>query len=215
MTENQIIEKIKKLLELTSSSNEHEAARAMEHAQKLMERHCIETIPQDKPPEIENPHWTCNINHIDAHSVYPWIAISILPIFGCHSLVVLSKSGVISVFGFSTNLKIAKFALESVMNQGYAKYKTDYQSYRSLSFSSAFWKAFTDTIKEKFSRAKRNTSGLVIYDKVREEVDKHSRSTVFQSNSRSEWGSNSGRQAAKAVELRKGITPKSEGRMIT
>ena len=52
-TENEIIEKVRKLLRLAQSANPHEAGLALERAMRLAARHKIDVAGLDLDPEIE------------------------------------------------------------------------------------------------------------------------------------------------------------------
>lgn len=53
MTDDTIIDKVRKLLRLSKSANEHEAKLALEHALRLASRHKIDVAALELDPEIE------------------------------------------------------------------------------------------------------------------------------------------------------------------
>lgn len=73
---NAIVDKIKKLLALSKSANEHEAILALQRAQELMEKHGISSIDVELSDVNESavtagtsnnmPRWLCRLAHVVA-----------------------------------------------------------------------------------------------------------------------------------------------------
>ena len=122
---DQIIEKIKKCLALSKSSNEHEAALAMQKAQEMMEKHSVDSI------DIE-------ISYVDAKdtemskTVKPprhlaLLAMMIAEVFGCHVVVAmkysftkscnLSPRNIITFIGLMQRSEIAAYAFDVLRKQ--------------------------------------------------------------------------------------------------
>ncbi len=103
--DNQVAEKIKKLLSLATSSNPHEAELAMRKAQELMIRHNLEM--QDLPKTTES--YDKVILSEGRASLEHKFIISILQDFFFVKLVNSQKHGVVFMLGEKTNIEIAGY----------------------------------------------------------------------------------------------------------
>ena len=110
LNEKELIEKIKKLLALAASPNENEAQLAMSKAQELMAKYCINII-EEKDLVITSEIYYTNVKLPFAELIY--ISNVISRIFGCITII----SNVIEMHGYSTNIKIVKFSIDSVLAQ--------------------------------------------------------------------------------------------------
>ncbi len=121
MTKNEIICKIKKCLQLSSSSNEHEAALAVERAQAMMEKYGISTTDIELS-EISG----CTVRSHNSRRLPKHIAILadlVGRAFGC-DYIFLPKWGHdfrivqdIEFIGFDTRPEIAAYAFSVLLRQ--------------------------------------------------------------------------------------------------
>ena len=120
MTKEIIISKIEKLLRLSKSTSEHEAALAMERASELMREHCISesmiSAEDGKPESIdyENIHFPSNSKN--------WaqtLSASIARTFGCEPIFIKDPDSnrfnakyCMRVFGTSTDRKTVQLMMD-------------------------------------------------------------------------------------------------------
>ena len=217
---DKIVEKIKKLLELTTSPNEEEAKRAMEHAQRLMIKHSIDQSQfQDAksiPLEIlRSEYWNDAFSRPGLLTQVPRMIGTIGPIFGVYSLTTVKGSSIqrIDMIGFQTNIDITRFAMDSIISQGLIEAKIAYKQYRTTTFGDSFWEGFALGLHKKFGTFKDNAEGLVVYDKVKQHVNSLSTGT-YKPDKSNELAHRSGFEAGQKVELRKGLTHTNSGKLL-
>lgn len=115
MDKGKVLEKIKKCLALSKSSNEHEAAQALKHAQKLMEIHGIDDV------DIE----LSEITDFDVPCVktFPTWHLQLLTLinntFGCGSYQKINFMGQAKIrfYGFNGKAEIAGYAYDVLLRQ--------------------------------------------------------------------------------------------------
>lgn len=217
---DKIIEKIKKLLELTTSSNESEARSAMEHAQKLMIKHSItdsQLYPEDSPEVqiIRSEYWNDAFGKPGLLTQVPQMIHTIGPIFGVYGLTTMKGSSIqrIDLIGFQTNIDITRFAMDSILAQGIVEAKIAYRQYRTTTFGDSFWEGFALGLHKKFGAFKDNAEGLVVYDKVKQYV-KSLTSGTYKPDRSNQLAHRAGFEAGQKVELRKGLTHSNTGKLL-
>jgi hypothetical protein len=217
-----ITEKIKKLLELATSPNEHEARRAMEMAQKLMiqfnisEALLTDSISSEAIEEIDysNEHF----NRLGVREQLPRIVKTIGRIFGCFGLYDRRGTGVIAkvkLYGYPTNLKIAQYALDSIFAQGFIEYKAAYKKHRSAMIGLEFWDGYAFGLQRKFDQfaSRESNNALAIYDPVAQYAKDRSAGTFSLSNFEGDARS-AGIEAGMRAEIRSAITSSSKGSLL-
>jgi len=217
--DEKIIEKIKKLLELTTSDNENEASHAMETAKRLMLKYSLnETnfLETNSVPEIiESQYSSSYFQKPGLKESMPRILAVIAPIFGCQAFVRVDISGFKSyhLLGFKTNIEITKFALDSLLAQGNIDARREYRKFRTVTFGLSFWRGFADGLKVKFAKEKSNEIGLELYDKVKEKLDSITTGTI---DTAKEDGvaRESGFQSGISSQIRSGINTSNSGKLL-
>ena len=219
MNEDRIIDKIKKLLALTSSPNEAEAKSAMNKAQQLMADYCIQEHklyqnanfgPQIVMTELYNPPFNPSRG---LQKALPWITSALAPMFGCHILVQGTKP---VIYGFKTNIGVLKYGLDSILNQAKIDYQNGYRIQRTITFDETFWSAFSITLNNRFRENRNQTSGLVVYDHVYAKAAEAKSSKTFdsQSGTSSHSGTSAGQEAGQNVNLVSGIQSGNQGKLL-
>lgn len=215
-----IIEKIKKLLELASSSNEHEAALAMEQARKMMAKYSLDhadILDQEQIwNSIESVSYT-NPNFTNPHIVnaMPSIIASIGPIFGVYGMIRTRHNTVqeFKLFGYPTNIEITKFALDSLIAQGLLDMKRDYKKFRTITFAQSFWSGFARGIQNKFGKIQEQNTGIILYDAVKAHIDKLA-SGHYHGKSHDGVAFNSGFESGSNASIRSGIGSSNQGKLL-
>ena len=219
MIDLKIVERIKKLLELSTSPNENEARSAMDMAQRLMLQYSIsesELHPNDcESAIVMSEYWNNAFSRQGVIDNAPTILNVICPIFGVHALIRsrLQKVSGIDMFGFITNLDIARFALDSIFAQGSIEARIAYKKYRTTTFGDSFWRGYAIGIHEKFSQYKEASNGIALYDKVKAHRNQLAQGT-FKPLPADTFAQESGRNAGLRAELRRGITQSNTGKLL-
>ena len=220
-----IIDKIKKLLELTTSDKEHEATQAMETAKRLMLKYSVqfEDLNQEeiKQEIVKKKYENDAFQRQGVYEQLPSIISTITPIFGVYCIVktLRSKLGQHHEFhlvGFPTNVKIATFALDSILAQGIIEARNEYKKFRTVTFGKSFWGGFAIGLYRKFSKYSndKEETGITVYDKVKEYL-KSIASGEFSFNAESDGiAKNIGIEAGLRAELRQAITSENTGKLL-
>lgn len=114
-----IIVKIKKCLALSKSSNEHEAAAALRHAQKLMEKYNV-TDAQISESEIVTIRFNCSSAWIKPLNWDCQLMYVICKAFGGKFLVGTGSTGVLAKFtyiGLKVNATVAEYTYSVLARQ--------------------------------------------------------------------------------------------------
>lgn len=221
MTKNELIERIKKLLALSTdlSTTEHEKTLALKRAQALMAQHSIESIDlsdtkkieeliitEDYTPKLENP--------LPSYLFNPGLMNAIIqPIcnnFGCYASFYLHKPGQ-SIMGFKTNIEIAKYACDVLLNQGISDFRKQYKTIRSIGFATTFWNGFAEGLLIRFTKLSDETA-LVLYDKVKSKFNESIMSVAIEMPQSTEIsGHSAGRKSATEATLNAGISSSRGG----
>jgi len=217
---DKIVEKIKKLLELTTSPNEAEAKAAMEHAQRLMIKHSIDqsSLENDEPAKQEilrSEYWNDAFGRPGLMKQVPKMIGIIGPIFGVYSLTTIKGSSImrIDMIGFETNIDITRFAMDSIITQGIIEAKIAYKQYRTTTFGDSFWEGFVLGLNKKFGNLKNDSEGIVVYNKVKQYVESIS-SASYKTSQSDGLAHRAGFEAGQKVELRKGLTHSNTGKLL-
>lgn len=111
-----ILQKIKKLLALAQSPNEHEAALALSKAQELMEAHSI-SESSILTIDIEEAETAATVRRSPAHWEMSLVAL-IRRAFGCQSFLYEKNAGTVWVFiGSAPTSEIAAYAFQTLCRQ--------------------------------------------------------------------------------------------------
>lgn len=211
---SKIISKIKKLLELANSPNEAEAKLAFSRAQELIQKYAV-NITEDIKEQVIEVEYIPPIKSPSARPFIPEIAFTIASMFGCISLVGNKREA--RLIGFPTNIEIATFAIDSILNQLNADCKEGIKKHRSLSFAAAFWDSAASTIRKRFTQHKEVGKGLILYDHARAFVDeKYPKLGKYSANlnSSSLHGLESGRISGNAAQIRHGVQSHERGNLL-
>jgi len=219
MTEinSKIIEKIKKLLELTTSSNENEAQRAMEAAMRLMEKYSINYIEDIDVKEkiLKVKWWPASADKRGLIEQVPAIVAIISPIFGVHGIILSSGSRVKQLFlvGYPANIEIAKFAIDSIINQAIIEARIEYKKYRSTLFNYEFYTGYVEGLRKKFAKSSSDSQSITVYDPIKQYVADNTKGS-FAGESFNGDAINSGIEAGLRAELRKGLNTSNTGKLL-
>lgn len=214
MTHQQTVEKIKKLISLATSSNEHEAKLALEQAQKLIQKYNVDNESLlDVPPEetkVIIQESTVQLRISNAAIKYiPLIGGAIAKLFGSFYIYTISQELNFKLVGYPTNNEIVLYTLEAVLNQGNFLYKEAYRNTKDvgLNFSDGFWNGFAEAFVRKFASLRQETYGLIIYDKVKQTVKENFPNLLKVQHQNQIWlfGNKEGSLAAEQVQLNKGV----------
>lgn len=215
-----VIERIKKLLELATSPNEAEAKLAMEQAQKLMARHSVNMSDLNDSDEIqivtesyENPSAFAKQGILEQTSS---IISTIAPIFGVQAFVKLRQQEIRSfnLVGYPTNIKVAKYAIDAIIQQGIVEARQKYKEYRTTTFGVSFWSGFASGLYRKFSPYRDTSNGLVVYNKVKQWIDENT-SGNHQTRLNQGIAYNAGFDAGQRAQIRSGLEAKNEGKLLS
>lgn len=170
-----LIEKIKKLLALSTSDNIEEAARAMETAQRLMSEYTISSFDLENIERREEicKRFTSLKGFTNGNDQllenFQSIFTTIGAIYGCVYLIDYSgriKFGLVGI-GFKTNLEIAEYSIDLILKHGLEEYRKAYRKEPKFNFAPRFWQGFAVGIREKFGKVAETGTGMVVYDPVK------------------------------------------------
>ena len=206
-------DKIRKLLDLAGSPNEHEAKLAMDRARELMAKYSI--ILYDEDGEKVKPTVICQVyappvRLNNANFKYTTsIVFTIGKHFGVYPLI--HNRNQIKLYGFKTNISLACYAFDAIFNQLNAAFRLGYSKERSITFSEAFWYGAAQSIARKFELKVAVSEALVVYDPVRDVINKNARGSFETSyNPASLQGQAAGEQAGNETSIYKGVQSKTE-----
>lgn len=223
MTEDKIVEKIKKLLALASSPNENEAQLAMERAQSLMAEYCIQenqffdrnslnvTFRESVIFELYTSPFNASRG---LQKELPQIVHTIGRIFGCMCMI-WRPTLEYRIYGFKTNIEITKYTIDAILNQARIDYQIGYRKARTISFDESFWKAFAIILRERFQKHVEESTGLVIYDAVRAKIKELSKGIYISHNGTdSIAGVKAGQLSGSSVSIHPGIKVGNQGNLL-
>lgn len=163
MTPDYLFEKVKKLLELSASPNEHEAALAFQRAQAIIQKYSLNMGRPDVKPSIEHLKITAPKNP-SLRKIFPYICQYVGRPYGVYVLV--NNDNNVDLVGFPTNNKIAEYAILCIVNWGLIDYRAAYAKIRTISFGESFWQGFLEGVRKRFTITEEQKPGLIVYDPV-------------------------------------------------
>lgn len=208
-----LIEKIKKLLALSTSDNIEEASRAMEAAQKLMERYTISSFDlENKERKEEITKRFCSLagftnGNDQMLENLQQVFSTIGAIYGCVYLIDCSgriRFGLVGI-GFPTNLEIAEYSISLILEHGRTEYKREYKKNPSFNFAPRFWQGFSIGIQAKFGKIADVGKGMIVYDPVKNFIKDNFEINHIMIDGFSRNEIESGIKAGKSAELRSGL----------
>lgn len=222
-----LVERVKKLLSLASSPNENEAKLAMQKAQELIAKYCIDLSDTNNVEDIIEEPYECPVKSPALQEHLPYISFTIAGIFSCTSLIkgssftqAILRSKQIFLVGYKTNILITKHALDSILNQLNAEFKRQYKIEKSIGFSTAFWLGARDQICKRFkpeSKVGKEGTGIVLYDKVKDYINtKYPNLGIYKGESHSNYkeGIAAGIKAGDEVSIRPGVQIGNQGKLL-
>ena len=215
MTPNEtekIKSKIRKLLALAASLNTNEANLALRRAQELMLKYNIDTSLDPEETKVLKEVYCPKVSFSTGlANQLSRIALTISSLFGCHATVNI-VTGNTSIWGFKTNIELTKYALDAILAQGQRDYRVAYREARSVTFSQAFWSSFSDALFDKFNQLNTNTKGIILYNKVKEEIDKLGLRRISDPNTLS---AREGYESGKNTVINPGIQSGNLGKLLS
>jgi len=223
MPDQKVIEKIKKLLELASSANkeDHERQLAMKRAQELMLKYSIDELhlAEESGRELnitEREYFHESFLKQGVLPVIPSIIATIAPIFGVYGVAHSHGKNIykFTLFGFEANIEIAKYALDSILNQGLTKARSEYKKFRTITFGMSFWTGYSQGLFDKFGKNLEESQNIVVYDRVKALLDSFATGKVS-GDFTDGIAYDTGHQAGLEAEIRKPITSANTGKLLT
>jgi hypothetical protein len=216
MSDEKVIEKIKKLLELAASPNENEAQLAYRRAQDLMVKYCVSLRDtEEKPETIVQIPYELKIKKVSGlQDVLPFVALAVGKQFGVYVLVQKFDQPILLV-GFPTNITVVAHALDCILNQCMIDFRKGFAEYRSVSFAPAFWKGVQSALKRRFEQKEVSETGLVVYDPVKKYMEQFKASRPWGSvDAASEAGAQAGFAAGTSAQIRPGVNANYGGKLL-
>lgn len=201
-----IEDKIKKLLALASSPNENEASLAMSRARELMAKYSVSIKETEiHAQEVLNEEYYFSQYFTSAAG--RWIPLIVNDIVTNFGVIPYLKEAKIILCGFKTNLNLAIYACDVILNQLNAEYKLEYRNHRTFSFGDAFWQGAASAINRKFTIPQDQQAGLIVYDPVKAKVNEicGNRTTNLSGSSDYLDGVNAGVAAGNNAQLYRGV----------
>lgn len=156
MTKEQVIDKIKKLLALSTSSNEAEATLAMQRVQELLSNYSL-TLEECQRVKIERICYNPTYRLVPGLTeMLPTIACVIAPIFRCISI--NAQLDTMRLLGTAVDLEVLQYTIEALINQAMPLYREGYTRERSISFGHTFWLAFAYQLRVRYSTLYQDNS---------------------------------------------------------
>lgn len=215
-----LIDKIKKLLALSSSPVAAEAELALQRAKELMEQYGVSILETDgtKDQIIEKEYDYPN-GKLNRDFQYNLISIttSVAQMFSCLILIRQNKPVVI---GLQTNVEVAFHALDCILHSLWFDYRTLRRTNTSQTFSTNFWEGASEGIRTKFrpKKSERSEWGLVLYNQVQDYIAQkypNLGSWSFSKNdSDSLQGRESGLRSGQSASIRPGVSSGNTGRLL-
>lgn len=213
-----IFEKVKKLLELAASPNEHEARLAFLKAQELIAKHSLNMAENNNTEGIVEREYTLKIPPSSGFmETFPEIAHAISQPFGVYILVSARKRSApnkIELVGFPTNTQVAEYAIDCVLNQCFSDLHAAYKENPSLGFAHNFWKGVSKALNLRFRVDSINEKGLIIYDKVKQYMDKFPSTNFLRTQVDGKSGLEEGLRSGESAQLRPGIVSTQSGKLL-
>lgn len=210
--ENVIVEKIKKLLALATSPNEHEAKLATEKANELLIKHNIKMQDVTKQESdytefsleqrgrvASETKWVLNILK-DHFFVQPFYRRS--KVFGQTHII---------LFGDETNVEVAKYIYDFLMTKFYdlwREYKFNHaaDTMHKQSYYAGLYQGLDEQLKSRLAKVQTETGLVLRRDPKLDEYTKDWAKTKTKVDLHSEHAQNQGYQDGKKIQINKGIT---------
>ena len=214
-----LIDKIKKLLALSSSPVKAESELALQKAKELMETYGISLIEDQTETIVEKMYEYPNgkLNRDFQYALVP-IASSIALMFNCMILIRANKPCVI---GLQTNVEVVFHALDCILHSLWYDYRIARRDNPSLAFSTNFWEGASEGIRDKFkprADAPRSESGLILFNQVsawiQEKYPKLGSWNPSRNSADSIRGRESGINAGSNAQIRPGVNTGNTGRLL-
>lgn len=210
MDKAKVVDKIKKLLELAGSPNESEAKLAYSRARDLMAKYCVDVSLEDSglTPEVVQLPYNNPLRGAAVAEHLPYIALAIGRPFGVY--VLITRQHGIKLVGFKLNCELVAYALDSVLNQCQADFRKEFAKYRTITFSTNFWRGVRASLELRFAspaESDSNEVGLTVYDPVKKYMDQFT-AGKYQPGLEASGiaGLNAGAQAGASVSIRQGVS---------
>jgi len=215
---NKILEKIKKLLSLATSPNEHEAQSASKKAQALLLKHNLTMSELD----YEESNYSKEVFVEGRASVEDKFINSILSKYFFVTLVKSRKLGGVYILGEKTNVEIARYTrayLKQTFNSLFKAYRAE--SGCALNHRQSYFYGLHNGLAEKLEEQKKSFEGehgLVVVDKGlakfthSEFGNLHKQSQKF--SNRSEEAGQAGREAGRKITINRGVTHSSNSNKV-
>lgn len=214
-----LIERIKKLLALSndSSTTEHEKDVALNRAKDLMAQYAIEEHQLkgenvkdlieivEYTPKLENPLPSYLFNPALFNAIISPIAQN----FGCYCAFYLHSNKTV-FYGFKTNIEVAQYACDVLLNAGIKDFRAGYRVARTIGFATTFWNGFGEGLAKRFTKLSDETA-VILYDKVKNKWESEVKSVQVELPSSTEKsGHAAGFKSATEAQLNAGLTERRE-----
>lgn len=211
MSKEELIDKIKRLLALSSdpSTTEHERDLAYKKAQALMAKYCISNLNTENVQELvtSEVYKTERKLPVFLQSCTNFVSIfnSTAHNFGCYLAFKTIKNEV-SIFGFKINIEVLKYILDTLISQGQFDYRVEYSKRREISFSSAFWTGFGKGLDARFSKKNLEEQAIELYDRVKAVFEKQVRYESIEVGRSTAQGFEAGHKSATEAQLNPAVS---------
>jgi hypothetical protein len=215
MSKQELIEKIKKLLSLSTdtSTTNHERDVALNRAKDLMAQYSIEEYDLknfSKEELIVTEFYQHKLNNpLPSYFANPMLMNTIMqPIcnnFGCYCCF-HTQTGVHQIMGFKANVEISIYACDVLLNQGIKDFREGYANARSIGYGISFWTGFIEGLTLRFTKFSDETA-LVLYDKVKAKFEESIQKVIINVPTSSEfYGHKAGLKSATEATLNPGVS---------
>lgn len=212
MEENNIIDKIKKLIALSEcqSATVSERELALKRAQSLMLKYSIGAIKLEEAEQaIINLEFTLSkpIFSLDTVALCRILG-AIGPYFGCYSFFSKLENKVF-LMGFKVNCEIVSYTAQVLINQGVRDCSRLWAESPSANTKLAFWKGFTEGLRARFQNNSEHSESLILYDKVRDKFLASTNTIQSFSGGSSLSAQQAGTQSALEAKVNQGLSSQS------
>lgn len=224
MNRDDLIDKIKKLLALSNANGatEPEKNLALNKAKDLMAQYAIDECQLkngdakqlieivEYKPALENPMPA----YLSDPAIFCAVISPIAKNFGCYAAFKNNSPGISLFYGFSTNLEIAKYACDVLLNAGIKDFRYQYKQQRSIGFAYTFWNGFAEGITNRFTKLSNETA-IVLYDKVKAKFEAEIRIiNITLPSSTEQSGHLAGMKSATEAQLNPAVSKGNGGNLL-
>jgi len=205
----QLISKIRKLLELASSPNENEARLAMDRAQELMAKYSISLIDSPEKEQIVEVEYIPPFENSGMREQLPYITNLIAKIFNC---VVIAHGNKPSIIGFESNIKVATYSLDCILNQCWIDFihRTD----KSFNSYFSFWLGVRRALVERFHIMTSNEVGIVVFNQAEDFLKKKYTNLIKDRGSKVSGDILEGYRSGLTAQMRPAVETKLRGNLL-